>query len=479
MKKSFSLKFLCAFFILGTCLIKYSYSQDEFKNKLKSSASVIDSSGLTLKNGLYGNIINGQSFQQDALTSYGGWQYITYYDAERHVCVGRRKLPSSKWEIVRLTDYRFSKNKSQENDGHNTISIGLCQKDGTIHLSFDQHGGGLNYRVSKTGILEHPEKVQWESTLFNPVINYLEKDKPVLAISYPAFISTPQGNLLFIFRNGTSGNGDCILVSYDGSKSKWYNTHTFISGKGEYIDPNAGKSTARNAYLNNVSFDRLGRLHISWTWREIVASKGNRDICYAYSTDNGNSWLDQKNATITTSGATKESIDTQTPNVLVKSLSRGWGMINQQSQTIDHNLTPHIVMSHRKEEGLPGWSRMDDALYFHYYKMGENWIAQKIPFMGNRPKLLADKNNNLYLIFIRKGNFDFINQGAPLVIVKARSENNWTDWTSIYESKEHYFNEVQLDTKRWTADNVLSIMGQALPINVGAASAIKVIDIKL
>jgi hypothetical protein len=111
--------------------------------------------------------------------------------------------------------------------------------------------------------------------------------------------------------------------------------------------------------------------------------------------------------------------------------------------------------------------------------MGENWIAQQIPFMGNRPKLLADKNNNLYLIFIRKGNFDFINQGAPLVIVKARSKNNWADWTSVYESKEHYFNEVQLDLKRWTTDNVLSIMGQALPINVGAASAIKVIDIKL
>lgn len=481
MKKSFLHTLLCLFFILCMCLVKQSYSQGKLKNKLKSSISIIDSSGLSLANGTYGNIINGQSFQQDALTSANGWQYITYYDAGRHVCVGRRKLPSSKWEIVRLTDYRFSKNKSQENDAHNTISMGLCQKDGTIHLSFDQHGGGLNYRVSRTGILEHPEKVKWESTLFNPVINYLEKDKPILAISYPAFISTPQGNLLFIFRNGYSGNGDCILVSYDGSKSKWYNSRTFISGKGIYVDPQAGASKARNAYLNNICFDRVGRLHISWTWREIVASVGNRDICYAYSTDNGDSWLDQKNVRITapTSAPTTASIDTETPNILVKRLDRGWGMINQQSQVIDHNLTPHIVMSHRKEEGLPGWSKMDDALYFHYYKMGDNWIAQQIPFIGNRPKLLADKNNNLYLIFIRKGNFDFINQGAPLVIVKAKSKNNWADWTSVYESNEHYFNEVQLDVKRWTADNVLSIMGQTLPINVGAASVIKVIDIKL
>lgn len=42
-----------------------------------STISLVDSNALTLTNGIYGNIINGQNFQQDALRNYKGL-YLIY-----------------------------------------------------------------------------------------------------------------------------------------------------------------------------------------------------------------------------------------------------------------------------------------------------------------------------------------------------------------------------------------------------------------
>src|SRR5688572_8365253 len=48
----------------------------------------------------YGEGLNGLSFQQDAVLSHKGWQYVTYYNAARQVCVARRKLPAGAWQIL-------------------------------------------------------------------------------------------------------------------------------------------------------------------------------------------------------------------------------------------------------------------------------------------------------------------------------------------------------------------------------------------
>ena len=42
------------------------------------------------------------------------------------------------WSVVRFSDYYFA-----SDDSHNVISIGVCPKDGTIHMAFDHHGSSL------------------------------------------------------------------------------------------------------------------------------------------------------------------------------------------------------------------------------------------------------------------------------------------------------------------------------------------------
>lgn len=93
--------------------------------------------------------INACSYQQNALTTVNGLQYAAFYtevngsgEQERHclVNIARRnvidegKHQSAEWSTLTFEDYQQT-----TDDGHNTISIGVCEGDGTIHVAFDHH----------------------------------------------------------------------------------------------------------------------------------------------------------------------------------------------------------------------------------------------------------------------------------------------------------------------------------------------------
>lgn len=194
----------------------------------KIGDSIVDAKSLNLGEEKYGEVrfgnkINGCSFQQDAMVSHAGHQYVAYYDGDRQVCLARRKLPLGKWEIIRFDDYAF-----KSNDSHNTISIGISPADGMIYLAFDHHVDALHYRVSKNGAAAHPEKNEWEASLFGPILSRLEKNKEI-KISYPRFWKTPEGGLQFFYRLKGSGNGTRMLVDYNSRKSRWLNTRQIMT----------------------------------------------------------------------------------------------------------------------------------------------------------------------------------------------------------------------------------------------------------
>jgi hypothetical protein len=89
--------------------------------------------------------LNGVSYQQNAIISHKGWQYAVFYtsksieDPQGPLLVSlsrRRKVvdTAAVWETLTLPDY-----EQVVDDSHNTISLGICPGDGTIHLSFDHH----------------------------------------------------------------------------------------------------------------------------------------------------------------------------------------------------------------------------------------------------------------------------------------------------------------------------------------------------
>ncbi|MBN1796285.1 MAG: BNR repeat-containing protein [Sedimentisphaerales bacterium] len=448
-----------------------------FPDVTKLSDSVVTPQSLT---------IGGASFQQDAVITHNGFQYVTYYSSDRYVCLARRELPSGSWETIKFTDYYFS-----SSDGHNVITIGICPNDGTIHLSFDHHGSTLHYRFSDVGVATDPCSVTWSTSLFSSVQNHLETGKTVTGLTYPAFSKTPDGNMQMFYRVGGSGDGDWVIVDYNGGAHLWSNTRKFISRSGTYTDQTI-TSTSRCAYPNYYSYAPNGDLQVIWVWRE-GWDTANHDIMYSYSDDGGYTWYNDKNCLfkVTVAGSalqniltikssasdanvigeatgnpsTEKLISLNSPGVTVINMNVKYGLINQQSQAVDPQSRPHTVMWHCTDETLAEaeaagytnglWGHETARRYHHYWRDSNgiwhhyemDWIA------GGRPKLaIAPNNGDAFLVYR--------DLSAKLTIAAATQATGWTDWQIIHTEPDNFGNEMLFDPVRFAEDQILAVFAR-------------------
>jgi len=430
----------------------------------KTGDNVVDPKALTLDGTRWGMAINGNSFQQDALSSHMGIQYLAYYDAQRHVCLSRRKLPAGTWETIRFTDYLF-----QGNDAHNTISMGICPNDGTIHLAFDHHGHPLHYRVSRKDVASSPETVNWDTSLFSPVTSELEIGLPI-KITYPRFFQTPDGELQFCYRRGGSGGGDRMLVDYDSGEGKWVNTRQIDSGKGMFEDV-MGESDSRCSYPNGYTYGPDDKLHATWVWRE-TPSDPNHDLIYVYSEDQGKTWLDNEGRKI------QGPPGINSPGIAVVDIPRTLGLMNTHGQAVDSKGRIHAVMWHCTEESLrmagskPGEQRWgpDSAHRYHHYWRNEegSWQHRELPWIsGSRPKLFIDHKDNTFLVYEKQG---------KLEIAAASSRARYVDWTVVHSENGPFVNEMLGDPYRWSQEGILSLMVQDSPENPSEPTPLRILD---
>jgi hypothetical protein len=438
----------------------------------KTGDSLVDAEALTIQGG-FGQAINGKAFQQEALVSHAGHQYVAYYDGERRVCLARRKLPAGDWTVIRFQDYDF-----KSNDAHNTISMGLCPGDGTVHLAFDHHGHPLHYRVSEEGAAARPESVEWKASLFGPVISELEKGKPI-KITYPRFWQTPEGGLQFCYRRGGSGNGDRMLVDYDPATGTWGNTRKIDSGDGPFQDT-FGESDSRCSYPNGYHYGPGGRLHATWVWRE-HSQGANHDLVYAYSEDHGRTWLNNRGESL----AGPPRIDSK--GITVVPISRGHGLMNTHGQAVDSRGRVHVVMWHCTDESLeaagsrPGehrWGPAEARAYHHYWRdESAAWHHVELPgASGTRPKLFMDEADNALLLFTDAIRRDTDPSRGRLVIMAATSKAQWKDWKIIHREPGRLVNEMLADSYRWKQEKVLSVMIQEMPEKPHEPTRLRIVD---
>lgn len=214
----------------------------------------------TVADGWANNSINVVIFRKNSLVTHDGWQYTAFYDQDRYVVLGKRKQGANQWQLKR-TPYQ-----GNTADAHNTISL-MVDGDGYLHLAWDHHNHPLRYcRSVSPGSLELTEKM--------PMTGQLEE-----RVSYPEFYKLPNGNLIFLYRNGQSGQGNLVINQYDRHTKKWASLHSnLIDGEGQ-----------RNAYWQ-ACVDSKGTLHLSWVWRESPDVASNHDLAYARSKDGGLTW---------------------------------------------------------------------------------------------------------------------------------------------------------------------------------------------
>ncbi|MBW8902141.1 MAG: BNR repeat-containing protein, partial [Massilia sp.] len=307
------------------------------------------------------NSVNAVIFRKNSLASHDGVQYIAYYNQQRYVMLGKRKIGSAKWELVQ-TPYQ-----GNAADAHNSISI-MVDGEGYLHMAWDHHNHPLRYVKSvRPGSLELSEK--------QAMIGSDES-----SVSYPEFHRLPNGDLLFLYRDGASGSGNLVINAYDAKRGKWRRLHSnLISGEGK-----------RNAYWQ-AFIDHLGTIHLSWVWRESPDVSSNHDMAYARSRDGGVTWEN--------SSGQAYALPITASNVeYALRIPQRSDLINQTSMSADKNGNPYIA-SYWRDAGASA------PQYHVIYRTKDKWESlaldtHKAPFeLGgvgtkripiSRPQIMVD-----------------------------------------------------------------------------------------
>jgi hypothetical protein len=403
----------------------------------KDAEVLLTQAGLTVIS--YGGYLNGESFQEDGIVSYNGYQYAAFWNTGRHVVVARRSLPSGTWSTIELTDYTNS-----ADDAHNTISIGICPGDGTLHLSFEHHGNNLHYRKSATGLVTNPTTATWAASTFSAVTSALVGSTTVTLVTYPRFVTEPDGSkMLFEARIGESGSGDEYLWEYDGTTHAWTSLGKYVDGIGDSI----------NAYPHGLSYTKGGtRLHMSWCWRETSDASTNHDIDYIYSDDHGRTWKNNAGTTVATSGSSY--ITKSSSGIKVWTINQNRGLINQEHMAVDATGRVHVLLSHMPDAQADD-SSFDSARtksqFFHYWRdTNGTWTRVAmggLPVVASfRGKLAISSSNNVYAIL------------PDLRIAAATAAANFATWTVLDSTDSgRFFSDPLIDTARLVAEDKLTV----------------------
>jgi len=268
---------------------------------------------IPVDSGWANNSVNTVVFRKNSLCTHDNTQYIAYYDTTGDVVLGSRVLGITNWTI-RPT--YFTGNIT---DAHRSISI-ITDGDGYLHMSWNHHGNKLHYCKSiAPGSLQMSEELSMTGIAETNV-------------TYPEFYCLPNGNILFLYRDGRSGQGNLVVNRYNTKEKKWEQLQSnLIDGEQQ-----------RNAYWQ-ACVDTKGTIHISWVWRESPDVASNHDMCYARSTDGGVTWTNSKNEKYTL------PINTTTAEYVCH-IPQKSELINQTSMYADEEGHPFIA-SYWKDNG--------------------------------------------------------------------------------------------------------------------------------
>ncbi|MCA8830949.1 BNR repeat-containing protein [Hymenobacter pini] len=374
------------------------------------------------------NNVNGAVFRKNSVVTHKREQYTAYYDSLGYVVLAKRRLPAGPWQTQR-TAYQ-----GNIKDAHNVISL-MVDGAGFVHLSFDHHNNPLRYcRGKAAGSLEMGP--------LEPMLGTREQK-----VTYPEFHRFPSGDLLFLYRDGGSGNGNLVLNRYELKTRRWTRLHdVLIDGEGQ-----------RNAYWQ-ACIDARGTIHVSWVWRESPDVASNHDMAYARSQDGGRSWQ-------RSTGEAYQLPITAASAEYAARIPQNSELINQTSITADAAGQPYIATYWR-----PAGTQVPQ--YQLIYLDGRSWKTTQIsqrttPFSLSgagtkkipiaRPQLLVTSQKGrpaAYLIFRDAERQDRASVAACADLRQPQWRVTDLTTTSVGNWEPSY------DTERWRRDGVLSLFVQ-------------------
>ncbi|KAH7417295.1 hypothetical protein BKA64DRAFT_657524 [Cadophora sp. MPI-SDFR-AT-0126] len=412
--------------------------------------------------------INANSFQQNAITTIQGWQYVAFYTAISpgmsgsgcYVNLARREIPpesvergeTSEWQFLTFEDY-----EQFYDDGHDTISIGVCEGDGTIHVAYDHHCDPLHFRISKTGLASDFASHIWGPASFTETRHCLpgiETDELLKEVTYPRFVNVGD-DLLFTCRTGQAGLGSDLLYRYSAST----HSYTFL---GQHLT-----GISNSPYINGIDY-RQGRLHISWCYRNFIVPpdpvaaaahhqqagpngpENNFDLNYAFSDDQGDTWKSSDGrvlACMTGGEGEQTTIKPGVEGVRVFEIPMGNGILNQEGQAADWD-GGFWVLNREKIGSEERW-----IVYYRDPKgVWTRIVVDDVPKpteTGSRGSVCVDRRGDVYLVL--PGNSD-----SSLNILRARKEENYSGFEPVW-MWDGFDGEPLVDVQRLETSDVLSL----------------------
>ena len=346
---------------------------------------ITDGDNSTNERGFADNSINMIAYVTYNLYTVGDQQFAAYYGqspnnndpSHERIIIARRTLGETTWETLQTT---FEANNI--NDDHDNVNFAI-DGDGFMHLSWGMHSDTFHYAVS-------PAPVTGSNPLsMGPDLGTITGRENT--VTYPQFYHLPNGDVLYSFREGSSGNGDNYLNRFDNATRTWSNVHVNSTGTNHlaYMQ-GTGFSPTWNSYLNRMVIDGNGRLHITWMNRfgtnDSPAGQAgyqtNRNIFYAYSDDFGATMNRMDGTPYGFPIVDPEVAGLVSPNLvgdIAVAIPEGSSLINQTDMAVDHNNNPMYVTwyapnaasgDHRRQYMLGFWD-------------GDSWEIRQISFRTN------------------------------------------------------------------------------------------------
>lgn len=442
--------------------------------------------------------INATSFKQMSLTTVEAgvdkYQFTSYYGADQKLVVGRRKKLEAGWTDWTLRRTEFT--SFNINDAHNVSVVGV-DGDGYLHMSWGMHGNSLLYSRSSGPVTNDNPFTLVGDTVGNGAGLGSEITSST-SVTYPNFINIPgSDDLFFLFRIGSSGNGDTQLWRWDAGADTWNAVHA--APDAPLVDGDLAGDGLPNVhgYWNYPSFDSQGDLHYSWTWRTGGDSptpfgdyQSNHNIMYARSPDQGVTWYRQDGALYErlVDGEMVHAIDESNATPIIN-IPEGSSLINQTYMMAGGpNDTPYIA----------SWwapnADQDDHLrqYMLAWESGGTWqtsqitdrnpentdsegVSQRVPesqlrtYRMTRPIVAVDDEDRVVVAFT-----DW-QRGKKLTIAYSEdpARDDWQLFDLTTENMGSW--EPTLDLNRWKSDGVISMFYQEED-NGQAATPVQVLE---
>lgn len=291
--------------------------------------------------------INSVAFVRSSIKTIGNQQFITWYGRHQFdanaaynntIWIGRRTLGSSEWEVFRHPTFTAN----AITDGHDVISYGI-DGDHYMHVSWGMHGDAFHYAKSTTPVTGSGPIALGPDGLMTGMEN---------TVTYPQFLKLPNGDLLFIFREVASGNGDVYINRYSIVTKTWTN----VQGSPTLQTPlikGTGWTPNYNAYVN---MPQLGGpdgddLIMTWCWRfssgasdnpgsTATGYQTNNHLNFARSPDAGITWQRFDGTPYSLPITRDLEISAANRAEIIVPIAENSSLINQASMCLDRNDHP-------------------------------------------------------------------------------------------------------------------------------------------